>query len=69
MAPVEVNKQNEESAHLATYFARKPEKIKWSLNFFSVIIFDPVNDLSLSPEPLGNGEYFTRPFFVIYNIS
>jgi hypothetical protein len=27
MAPVEVNKQNEESARLATYFARKPEKM------------------------------------------
>jgi hypothetical protein len=33
MALVEVNKQNEESARLATYFARKPEKMPNHLRF------------------------------------
>jgi hypothetical protein len=33
MAPAEVNKQNEESARLATYFARKPEKMPSHLRF------------------------------------
>lgn len=38
MAPVKVNKQNEESARLVTYFVRKPEKMPNHLRFRHVRI-------------------------------